>query len=235
MRLLISAALSFLVTVSAGSAVFALTFPFKESFSDSNSNWKDNASLELTHVASGGAVGDSYVSTELSFEGLVAETAVFRGQNNFDSSGDAFVGNWTAAGVGVIRAEVRHNSPVPIDYFVRIATSGNFPAVAIELPFSVPAGPDWTLLEFDTSFSNPLVTVEAIPGEEVASYNAVFGGVGNIQFGASLPESLTSDPEFYTFDLDEVSIGVPEPAGILLALGCLVAGLGRRSLRPRNR
>jgi hypothetical protein len=233
MRILISAALGCIALSSVCSTAFALTFPFNESFSNSDSNWKDNASLALTHVATGGAAGDGYVSTEFSFEGLTAGPAIFRGQNNFDSSGDAFLGNWTAAGVGVVRAYTRHDAPVPIDYFVRIATSGNFPAVNVELPYSVPAGPDWTLLEFDTSFSNPLVTVEAIPGQEVASYNAVFGGVGNIQFGVSLPESLTTDPSFYTFDLDEVSIGVPEPSNVLIALGCLVCGLVSRVRQSR--
>jgi len=213
----------------------ALTFPFTESFASSDANWKDNASLAPTYVATGGADGGGYISTELSFAGLVSGPVAFRGQNNFDSSGDAFVGNWLSAGVGAVRAYVRHDAPVPIDYFVRIATSSNFPGLAIELPFSVPAGPNWTLLEFDTSFSNPLLTPEAPPGQEAAFYSAALGSVGNVQFGVSLPESLTSDPAAYTFGLDQVSIGVPEPTGVGLALvGLLVGGLSRRGQRSRR-
>jgi hypothetical protein len=209
----------------------ALTFPFTENFASSDANWKDNASLPLSYVATGGADGGGYVSTDFSFDGLAAGPTLFRGQGNFDSSGDAFVGNWLTAGVGEVRAYVRHDAPVAIDYFVRIATANNFPGLAIELSQSVPAGDAWTLLKFNTSASNPLLTVEGPPN----FYASAMGAVGNVQFGVSLPESLTMDATAYTFDLDGVSIAVPEPTTFgLVLVGLAAVGLGRGGLRSRR-
>jgi hypothetical protein len=225
---LLGGAVCLLTTVSPA---LALTFPFTENFSTSASNWRDNGSLASTYVATDGVGGGGYISTDFSFEELTAGPALFRAHNAFDSSNDAFVGNWLTAGVGVVRAYVRHNAPEPIDYFVRIATSNNFPGLAIELSQSVPANSEWTLLEFDTSASNPLLSVEGPP----SAYASVMGAVGNVQFGVSLPAGLTDDPVAYTFGLDRISIGVPEPTGLLLALGSLIVGLSSRVMRPRNR
>lgn len=215
--------------LTLASELFGLTVPFMEEFSNSAANWRDNGSLPLTFVASGGADGGGHVSTAFSFEGLTSGPILFRGHGAFDSSNDAFVGNWLTAGVGELRAYVRHNAPVAIDYFARIATANNFPGVAIELSQSVPPGGDWTLLRFNTSASNPLLTVEGPP----SFYASTMGAVGNVQFGVSLPNELTSDANSYVFDLDGVTIAVPEPTSVMLSLICLVCGIGSRRLQAR--
>jgi hypothetical protein len=212
----------------------ALTFPFTERFSTDTSNWRDSASLPLAHVASGGSDGGGFVSTDFAFENLVAGPALFRAQDEFGSSSGAFQGDWLAAGVGVLRAYVRHDAPVPIDFFVRLATPGNFPGVAIELPTSVQPGVAWTLLEFDTRFSNPLLTPEAPPGMEATFYNAALSNVGHVQIGVSLPTALMTDPTAYTFDLDQVSIGVPEPSSVPLMFGALLGLVVPPARRPKQ-
>jgi hypothetical protein len=58
----------------------------------------------------------------------------------------------------------------------------------------------------------------------------VLGAVGNVQIGVGNLSALANDPATYTFDLDKVAIGVPEPGSILLTVAAAIGGvvLGRR-------
>lgn len=209
------------------SPVGAVTVPFTEHFEPGTQGWKNTASTDPTHVASGGPDGSAYISTELSFLNLPSGPALFRAQDEFGSSGGAFEGNWLANNVGVLRAYIRHDAPIALDFFTRFATPANFPAAAVELPTSVQPGV-WTLVEFDVSQSNPLLTVEGPP----SFYNAVFSDLGHVQIGVSLPTELASDANTYTFNLDQVSIGVPEPTTSAIALAAVLGGfLGLRIRR----
>jgi len=79
---------------------------------------------------------------------------------------------------------VRHNAPQPLDFFVRLATTNNSPAVSFTLP--QPVQPNvWTPLDFGISFSNPLHTNEGPP--TLAFYNGVLSAVGNVQIGVIVP------------------------------------------------
>src|SRR5687768_13349664 len=92
------------LSVGASSAL-AVTNPFTEEFLTNDSQWgtgQTPSSIRVapTYNASGGpnGAGDGYISYTKPFTADNSSQTVFRGQNNFDSSGDAFVGNWVAAG-----------------------------------------------------------------------------------------------------------------------------------------
>jgi hypothetical protein len=205
----------------------ALTYPFNENFEAGTADWRENANANVNHVASGGVYDSGYVTTEFSFTSADnLQEAIFRGQNNFDSSGDAFVGNWLAAEVSRLRAFVRHDTPVPLEFFVRIATSGNSPAVSFTQPLPVSPGSSWTKLDFDISFANPFRTNEGPP--TLAFYNNVMANVGNVQIGVIVPVELADDPQTFTFDLDRIGV-VPEPSSVILAMcGVALAFVRRR-------
>ncbi|HEY4233052.1 MAG TPA: PEP-CTERM sorting domain-containing protein [Lacipirellulaceae bacterium] len=201
----------------------AVSIPFTEDFASSNANWKDSASLNLGFVGSGGPDGGSYVYANQVFarQPVSMGLILFRGQDFFDSSNDAFLGNWITGSVGKLTAYVRQNTSQPLSFFARFATSNNFPGVDVELPTVVQPN-TWTKLIFDISPTNPLLTPEGGPG----TYEATFGSLGNVQIGVGDLSSFASDATSYTFDLDKVSIGAPEPASfVLLAIGVIGGGL----------
>src|ERR1700754_389623 len=73
------------------------TVPFTENFTTDASNWRDGAgAAAATWVASGGPDGSSYITSTASAFFLEDDdpVVVFRGQDGFNSSADAFVGNW---------------------------------------------------------------------------------------------------------------------------------------------
>lgn len=205
----------------------ALTYPFTEDFGASTANWKNNASLDLTHVPSGGPGDSAHVSTNYSFVAAGPQVAIFRGHDSFDASGDAFVGNWLAGNVSHLSGYVRHVAPQPLEFFVRIATSGNSPAVSFTLPNPVPAG-RWTPIDFWISFANPLHTNEGSPSQTF--YNNVLSNVGNVQIGVLTPGDLLGNPASFQFDLDRVSI-IPEPATWSALLVAAMVWFTRRRAR----
>jgi len=218
------------ISLTLTNVAAALTYPFTEDFTAGTANWKNNAQQDLAQVAAGGPGDSSYVTTDYSFTSATnPQVAIFRGHNGFDSSGDAFVGDWLAANVGRLTAYVRHDAPQPLDFFVRVATSNNSPAVSFTLPQLIPAG-SWNLLDFEIGFDNPLHTNEGPP--TLAFYNNVLSNVGNVQLGVIVPMSLAENPTAFRYDLDRVSL-VPEPSSGVIALG--VVGLGLVSRRRQGR
>jgi hypothetical protein len=206
----------------------AVTLPVTENFDSNTANWKDVASLDLTHVGSGGVGASGYVTTNLAFTNAPTGSSVlFRGHDIFNSSSDAFVGNWLTAGIQQLSAYVRHNAPQPVDYFARVAPPANFPGVIFSAP--IPVQPNtWTRLDFQVSPSSPLTTVEGPP----SGYNATLSNLGNVQIAALVPEPLVADPTTYTFDLDAVSIAVPEPGCALIVV--VAVGIGLIVRAPRR-
>jgi len=206
----------------AVTAVRAVDVPTVETFAADAANWADNSGLALlTHVASGGPDGSGYAATNFAFNmggGAGGDSVVlFRAQDEFNSSGNAFVGNWLADGITKLTVAVRHNAPEPLTYFARLSGPGNSPgATAIEFAPVVPNV--WTELEFEISPASPqFVTFEG------SDFGTVFSNVGHVQIGVSIPALLASDTTLYTFGLDDV-VAVPEPAS--LALLATVAALG---------
>jgi hypothetical protein len=211
--------------------VFA-TSPFTEDFASSASNWADGSGANLAnYVASGGPDGSSYASSTAT--GLNAadgvRMVVFRGQDEFNSSSHAFEGNWLATGINHFRAYVRHNAPVSLPFFVRFATPSNSPGTGAEDGSLVPPN-TWTQMSFDILPAS--INVTLFPEGPPSVFGGTFSNIGHIQIGYTVPAGFGADPNTYTFGLDQLSISaVPEPAGWLLAIGCLATGVVRR--RPR--
>lgn len=205
----------------------AATVPFTEDFTADNANWKDASSAGLTYVNSGGPDGSSYVSSSFSFENSVeADTPVlFRGQDDFGSSGGAFEGNWVTDVVRKLSAQVRHNAPVPLTHFVRLSGPFNFPG-AVAVQFGIVLPNQWTEIEFDLSPSSPQFV--SFEGNDWAT---VISNVGHVQLGVSVPAALEGNPATYTFDIDKVAIATPEPTTIALGLMGSILALGNRRLR----
>lgn len=216
------------VAASLGCSAYAgVVFPFTEDFANSSANWRDSAGLQdVSWSASGGPNGGAFASTTFNFVQSTANSApvLFRGQDEFNSSEGAFVGDWVAGGVDEFSAFVHHDAPSALNYFVRFAGPGNFPG-AVKV-FMIPVQPNtWTQLNLPLPdpgliFEGPL------------TFSQVFSNIGHVQVGVSAQGVAGLDQTVH-FGLDKVSI-VPEPASlILLGAGALL--VRRRKLTRRLR
>jgi len=209
------------------SRCMAATVPFTEDFTANVANWADNSGLNLlSHVLTGGPDGGSFASSSLSLLNLGGQDIVlFRAHDEFNSSGHAFEGNWIADGVGRFSTYVRHNAPMPLNFFTRFSGPGNFPgAVAVEF---IPALPNvWTQFSFYIRPDNPeFVTFEGM------SFDAAFSDVGHVQVGVSVPTALGATPNSFTFGIDKPSLAVPEPVNIVIGLVSAIPILACRRTR----
>jgi hypothetical protein len=226
MKRLVSYALGAALVAAASSASALSTLPFTEDFTSNVSGWINTANSPLTFQASGGPDGGSYASTTLNYFGFTSPfgggPVVFRGHDQQNASGDAFVGDWLAGGVTVVTAWVKQDTGVDLTFFLRVAGSFNFPGAVVGNTGTVPSGV-WTQVSWVIDPNDPACT-----GEGVTCAQAL-ASVGNIQFGTSAPSALTSQNTAFTLSIDKISI-VPEPGTALLAgFGLLGLGaLGRR-------
>lgn len=216
------------ITLMLGaSAASALTVPYTEDFPNT-AGWTNASNGALNGVASGGPDGGSYVLTSFNYFGFTNQfgggPVIFRGQDETNASGLAFVGDWITGGVDSLSIWVRQNTTETLTYFVRVASTFNFPGAVINSTTAVLPN-TWTLVTFDIDPSNPLCFPE---GGTCAS---ALANVAHVQFGTNAPVALTLLNQPFTFDLDKVSISsVPEP-GVALLLASSLAGLawqGRR-------
>jgi hypothetical protein len=218
--LAVMSAMSFLQT-----SAFALTVPFTENFTSDSANWYNATGVSpLGWQSSGGPDGSGYASGIFNFvnSGANDTPALLRAQDEFNSSGNAFVGNWNAAGVTTFTAYVRHDAGIPLSYFVRFATPANFPGAAGVVSTPVQSGV-WT--QITIPISPGTLIVEGPP----SFYNSVFTNMGHVQIGVDITESMAGVDQIITFDVDQAQI-VPEPAAMGLML---VSGLAL--LRSRRR
>ena len=212
------------IALTAGLANAGVT-SFTETFETGDNGWLQGSFSAPTYNASGSADGSAYITStaDLNSAGPFGLT-IFRGQDDFDASGDAFVGDYLAGGIDRISFDFRHNAGQDLGIALRVATSNNFPAFAVELANPVASG-EWVTLSFDLSFFNPLLTIEGAPTPD--AFNAIMQSVGNIQVSADRPDGL-STPLEVDFDLDNVSI-TPAPGSLaLLGLGGMAAARRRR-------
>jgi hypothetical protein len=201
--------------------------PFSEDFNGGTSSWKFSNSVDLTAIGSGGPDGSSYVSHTLAFSSLsnpMATSAIlFRAQDEYGSSGGAYIGNWASQGVEEVTAYVRHTASEPLVFNVRLSNPANFPGASYYTSATVAPGV-WTPVVFDVT---PTSLQHAGDQFEGTDWNTVFSNVGHIQFGVNIPPSLVESPTAFTFDLDKVRVSlVPEPASASLAVCGLAAVLG---------
>ena len=220
------------VLALGSSAAHALTVPFTENFSSGTANWTNSASTAISSASTGGpaGAGDAYATSAITLSGAAPTTAtvLFRGQDNLNSSNQAFVGSWANGVVTNFSFWVRQNSTVPMTFGVRVATVANNPAYSLISPTKVQPN-TWTQVAFAidpvVAAANPTVyNFEGAPSS--TSFATVFGNVGKLQVLA-YQETLASGTSV-TFDLDKVQV-VPEPAslGVLGGIG-LIGLLARR-------
>jgi hypothetical protein len=208
----------------------ATTVPFTEDFASGPANWFNAPGTQvLAWETTGGPDGGSFVSTPFSFVGSQANDTpvLFRGQDEFGSSGGAFVGNWLSDGVTQFAAMVRHDGVAPLNFFARFSSPFNFPgATAVSF---IPVMPNqWTPIIVPIDPSNPqFVSFEG------SDFGTVFSNIGHVQIGVSVPAGLAGATPMFNFGLDKVSI-VPEPATVGLLLAGIGAAAMRRARRPRR-
>lgn len=208
---------SFVAALVAGfvaSAASAGVSAFTETFDNGNANWLDGSQNSATWEA-----GSLTTAADVASAGAFG-LLLFRAQDNADSSGDAFVGDYVANQINRISFDIRHDADRDLSFIVRFATSNNSPAFVIFSDVSVAAG-EWTNVSFDISPDNPLLTFAG------GTYETVAPQVGNVQVLVDRVDGLTT-PLVTSFDLDNVRI-VPAPgAAAVLAMGGLVAARRRR-------
>lgn len=204
-------------------SAWGVTYGFTESFTLNDAGWRGITTTQLLdHHLTGGVDNGGYVGIApanavapanfMSTNGAV----VFRAAPT--ASGGQFAGNWIDAGVSHVQAYLRHNfDQFPIEFYVRLA---NGPAAVFFADQTVPAGDDWSLVDFEISPAN--LTFAG------GTFDGVASGVQNFQIGARILGAVTNpgDPTLL-FDLDQVSL-VPEPSIAYLAVSALACGLRRR-------
>jgi len=185
------------------------SLPVTESFDTGAENWRTvDGVTDADWFATGGADGGGYISTTVDVPEFIPPFGVlgFRGQDEYNSSNNAFVGDWLAAGVTQFSFSVRHDALAPLQFFARIAAPDNTNG-AVLLDFGVVTSGEWTELTFDISAFNPGIVFEG------SDFNTTFSNVGHIQIGA-VPDDALANTSF-TFDIDEISI-VPAPGALAL-------------------
>lgn len=212
------------------SAAQAVTVPFTENFDADNANWQNNANGLAVFNAAGGPDNSGYISAPFNFQNSAVDaTPVLlraRPTTPFGpASGGNFIGNWLSNGVNSFSAYVRHNASEPLTYFARFADPLGFPGLIVGDTTSVLPN-TWTLVDFKISPNNPNNFTEGQP------FSAVFDSIGHVQLGVFVPAGLAGVNQEFTFDVDQVTIDVPEPASLTMAgLAVVLGGVLRRRCR----
>ncbi len=215
----------FSVLVIVASTAPATAPPFTEEFASDTAFWGDNSSGPLTYVSSGGPDGSGFARTTFAFSDPNSggdSVVLYRGQDEFGSSGGAFEGNWVADGIRIVTAQVKHNAPSVVNYFMRGSGPANFPG-AVAVDFTPVAPNTWTEVSFNLNPHGPQIV-----STEGSSWNDVFSNIGHLQFGVDIPAGLAGNPAQFTFDIDNISIATPEPAALCLAGLAFIGVVTRR-------
>jgi hypothetical protein len=224
--------------------------PFTENFSVDDSNWGTNNNTvsggEFTvppvYTNNGGVdgAGDGFIGYNHTwgvFNPSIPTTVIFRANDNTNSSGDAFKGNWINAGVNEISFYARHDESVPMTAWLRVAPNG--PAWNIR-GTDVPVGNGWSLVSFPISlaaaqagYGDSWVYSTATPNvnDAPAQYAAAFSAVVNMQ--VSFEQEGLAQGSTTLFELDGVTV-VPEPTGAAVLAGAGALGLLKRRRRRRT-
>jgi hypothetical protein len=195
--------------------------PYTETFGLGTANWHSGIFTTPDHVPAGGMDGSSYISTTLDLaSGSGFGLTAFRAQLDLGSSDGMFAGDYLAGGLTHLSFQIRHNAPEALAGFVRFAWPNNGPAVAWFFD-AIPAG-EWTQVTLHLSTDNP----NFIPAG--GEFVQVMSDVGNLAFAFSVPTGMAG---MATFDIDNVSTGVPGPGSVLGLAPLGVMAIRRRRAR----
>lgn len=192
--------------------------PYTETFTGGDAGWL-TGSFNPPSFDPGGFIS---TSADVSTAGEFGLT-LFRGHDDFDASGDAFVGDYLAAGLDTVTFDIRHDSDVALSFALRVASGGNSPAFVVLSPAPA-AGGAWTTLSFSLDPGSPFYIPEGPPG--FGFFAGVMGEVGNLQVLVLPPPGLPSG-SVVAFDLDNVST-TPAPATMATVFGGLLLAARRR-------
>lgn len=224
-----------LTLLAATSPALAITVSTEENFNTDAANWRQNSSATTANwVSSGGPNGasDSYVTSSLNLAKSTSATVVFRANDAFNASGDAFVGNWVTAGADTFSFWFKHDAPANLTVGARWSPIANFPGLSILTSLNSIAPNTWTPITFALDPNNPnWINAEgAGPTIPEAFYNT-FSSVANLQILVQRDAALIPENTTVTFSLDHVSV-VPEPSSLFLAAA---GGLGMLLIARRRR
>ncbi len=217
-----------LVLAAAGTTACGMPVNgFVEDFNSGAEGWKDTASLDVTWNAAGGPDSSGSISGSITDVYALNPTfggAVFRAEDSFDSSNDAFVGDWIGAGITLVSIDVRHDGGDDMSFFLRTAVPANSPSAIFLSPVAVSSG-QWTTLTFAIDESSPFYIPAGAPSPTF--FEDVMGNIANFQVGV-IPGNGYAGNASVNFDLDNVRL-LPTPASAaLLGLGGLAAARRRR-------
>ncbi len=205
---------------------FAATVPFTEDFDLGPADWYDfPGTAPVIWAATGGPDGGAYVTGTYFVPDPPPPFGVsmFRAQDEFNSSGGAFEGDWVADGVKQLSFFIRHDALQPIDVFARFTTPDNFPGAVGILFAPIPAGV-WTEVTIDVTPTSPQIILEC------CTYDDTFTNIGHLQIG--IVPTVDFVGQLITVDLDKVTI-IPAPGALVISMmGTLL--LGRRRRRPHT-
>ncbi len=135
--------------------------------------------------------------------------------------GNGFAGDYLAGSTRTISFDVRHDSPVPLNFLVRLTPITNFPGQIFLDPVPVVASPDFTTVSFLIDPNSPLF-ISSGGGDPLTT----LPNINNIQL--LVGDSAAPIPGEVTFEIDNVSV-VPTPsAAATLALAGIAATRRRR-------
>lgn len=212
-----------------------------EDFNAGTADWFTGAFNTPGYQATGGADGGGYLESDsLTFDQdfvsprpsqAPATATLFRGHDEFDASTDAFVGDWIDLGYTELSFFVRHNAPVPVQFFARLANGiTNSPGASVaDVQQFVPPN-QWTELVLDVSRGSE--DIISFGGSSATDpYAAIFSNIGNVQINAFQPFILTDEQAMspLLFEVDLVTVSVPEPTtGFMACTALLLLGIGLR-------
>jgi hypothetical protein len=231
-RLVFAGALALLALAVPTGPAGAVTVPYTEGFASNDSGWRGNLnSIGTLDWNAGG-----YVTEVFNFAGNTADQTLILLRGPVSASGGNFAGDWVLNGVSQINALVRHDAPVGVTFFARLArpagsAGDGFPgAVIVEMTTPVAVGSGFSAISFDIFDGNPLFTYEG--GPNPLNFSTVFGNIATVQFGVYVPAELAGSATNYDFDMTSVSL-VPEASGLSALALASCAALG--ALRTRKR